>query len=147
MKRILYITEYLAIVCLLSTYGCKTPDITEGNAASIDEALVSAFIQYEDYGLYNSNADPDYTLDLLKQEMVYNTKSMKFIIQDEDRAEVFSAALSPSGQDGFYSVVTESSIGDIAEGQFRMKEVKREGDRIWLWEANNKFGLVALYEN
>lgn len=134
----------LLFAVLIPVSACKSPEITEGEAEGIDEELVAAFSGNTDYGFYSGNTDPEYTLDLLTQEMIYNTKSGKFMIQDEDRNVLVSVTLTPSGQDGFYSVEIESAEADIRKGSFRMKAVKHEGDRIWLWETGNGFGIIIL---
>ena len=73
-SKILMTAGMLSIALLFSQ--CKK--IEEEDAPQVDEGgikqeLVDAFIQQEEYGIYNENAEPETTMDLMKHEIIYNT--------------------------------------------------------------------------
>lgn len=149
MKKIAYfLFPFFALaVFSVSAIQCvKAPDVTEGENEGIDEGLVAVFVEKSDYGIYDGKSEPVYILDIMTNEMVYNVKSKKFAITDENRSAVFTAVLTERDDPEFYSVEVVSSLENAEAGQFIMKAVKKEGDRLWLWENSNRFGLVILFE-
>jgi len=67
----------------------------------------------------------------------------RFIIQDDAQKALLTVVLTPSGEESHYSVSVTSQEEGLT-GTYTMKMVKAEGEAAWLWDVENKLGVVVL---
>ena len=139
----------LAVAAFVSfAESCSTPQPEpqpEPSEVVIDEAKVTAFIENENYGVYDSDVTAVFIFDNLQHEMVYNTKACRFVIQDDFQKALLSVTLTPTAETSYYNVSVASSEEGVATGTYTMKMVKSENDMAWLWDVENRLGIIALY--
>lgn len=144
MKRI-FIYVLAAAAALVFSVSCKSPEVTEPGSgqSTIDEQKVAAFVEMADYGVYDEEVSAVFVFDKKQHELVWNTKASRFIIQDDAQMALLTVTLTPSGEESHYSV----SVTSHEEGltvTYTMKMVKAEGEAAWLWDVENKLGIVVL---
>ena len=145
MKRI-FIYVLAAAAALVFSVSCKSPEVTEpgsGQEGTIDEQKVAAFVEMADYGVYGEDVSAVFVFDKKQHELVWNTKASRFIIQDDDQKALLTVTLTPSGEESHYSVSVTSQEEGLT-GTYTMKMVKAEGEAAWLWDVENKLGVVVL---
>ena len=149
MKKI-YVRVLAAVAFASFAVACNSPQPEpqpEPSGVVIDEAKVAAFIENSDYGVYDSDVTAVFVLDKLQHEMIYNTKASRFVIQDDYQKALLSVMLTPSEEPSHYSVSVSSSQEGVAPGTYTMKMVKSENDMAWLWDVENRLGIIALIYN
>ena len=144
MKRI-FIYALAAAAALVFSVSCKSPEVTEPGSGqgTIDEQKVAAFVEIADYGVYDEEVSAVFVFDKKQHELVWNTKVSRFIIQDDAQKALLTVTLTPSGEESHYSVSVTSQEEGLT-GTFTMKMVKAEGEAAWLWDVENKLGVVVL---
>lgn len=142
----------LALMAVLGmTLSCKSPEVAEPQPeeqepvqVQIDEAKVAAFVETSDYGVYNAEVAALFVFNKKEHEAVWNTKASRFVIQDDYQKALLTVVLKPAAQEAYYSVEITAQTEGVTAGTYTMKMVKSEGETAWLWEVENKFGLVIL---
>jgi len=145
MKRI-FIYALAAAAALVFSVSCKSPEVTEpgsGQEGTIDEQKVAAFVEMADYGIYGEDVSAVFVFDKKQHELVWNTMASRFIIQDDAQKALLTVVLTPSGEESHYSVSVTSQEEGLT-GTYTMKMVKAEGEAAWLWDVENKLGVVVL---
>ena len=145
MKRI-FIYALAAAAALVFSVSCKSPEVTEpgsGQEGTIDEQKVAAFVEMADYGVYDEEVSAVFVFDKKQHELVWNTKASRFIIQDDAQKALLTVTLTPLGEESHYSVSVTSQEEGLT-GTYTMKMVKAEGEAAWLWDVENKLGVVVL---
>ena len=145
MKRI-FIYVLAAAAALVFSVSCKSPEVTEpgsGQEGTIDEQKVAAFVEMADYGVYDEEVSAVFVFDKKQHELVWNTKASRFIIQDDAQKALLTVTLTPLGEESHYSVSVTSQEEGLT-GTYTMKMVKAEGEAAWLWDVENKLGVVVL---
>ena len=144
MKRI-FIYVLAAAAALVFSVSCKSPEVTEPGSgqSTIDEQKVAAFVEMADYGVYDEEVSAVFVFDKKQHELVWNTKASRFIIQDDAQKALLTVTLTPSGEESHYSVSVTSQEEGLT-GTYTMKMVKAEGEAAWLWDVENKLGVVVL---
>ena len=144
MKRIV-IYVLAAAAALVFSVSCKSPEVTEPGSgqSTIDEQKVAAFVEMADYGVYDEEVSAVFVFDKKQHELVWNTKASRFIIQDDSQMALLTVTLTPSGEELHYSVSVASQEEGLT-GTYTMKMVKAEGEAAWLWDVENKLGIVVL---
>ena len=139
----------LAAILMLAV-SCKSVEEKEPveqepvEQGTIDEAKVAAFVETSEYGLYDTDLMPVFVFNKKEHEMVWNTKKAKFVIQDDYQCSLFSAELTSSEEELHYSVKISSDVSGVEAGTYNMKMVKSDGEAAWLWEVENKLGIIIL---
>ena len=149
MKKV-YIRVLDAVAFVSFAVACNSPQpepLPEPSGAVIDEDKVTAFVETEDYGVYDSDLADVFVFDKFQHEMVYNTKASRFVIQDNYQKALLSVTLTLSEEPSHYSVSVSSSQEGVALGTYTMKMVKSENDMAWLWDVENRLGIIALIYN
>ena len=144
MKRI-FIYALAAAAGLVFSVSCKSPEVIEPDSGQsvIDQAKVAAFVEMADYGVYDGDVSAVFVFDKKQHELVWNTKASRFVIQDDAQRALLSVVLTPSGEESHYSVSVTSQEEGLT-GTYTMKMVKAEGEAAWLWDVENKLGVVVL---
>ena len=144
MKRI-FIYVLAAAAALVFSVSCKSPEVTEPGSgqSTIDEQKVAAFVEMADYGVYDEEVSAVFVFDKKQHELVWNTKVSRFIIQDDAQKALLTVTLTPSGEESHYSVSVTSQEEGLTV-TYTMKMVKAEGEAAWLWDVENKLGVVVL---
>lgn len=144
MKRIV-IYVLAAAAALVFSVSCKSPEVTEPGSgqSTIDEQKVAAFVEMADYGVYDEEVSAVFVFDKKQHELVWNTKASRFIIQDDSQMALLTVTLTPSGEESHYSVSVTSQEEGLTV-TYTMKMVKAEGEAAWLWDVENKLGIVVL---
>ena len=144
MKRI-FIYALAAAAGLVFSVSCKSPEVIEPDSGQsvIDQAKVAAFVEMADYGVYDVDVSAVFVFDKKQHELVWNTKASRFVIQDDAQKALLTVTLTPSGEESHYSVSVTSQEEGLA-GTYTMKMVKAEGEAAWLWDVENKLGVVVL---
>ena len=144
MKRI-FIYVLAAAAALVFSVSCKSPEVTEPGSgqSTIDEQKVAAFVEMADYGVYDEEVSAVFVFDKKQHELVWNTKASRFIIQDDAQMALLTVTLTPSGEESHYSVSVTSQEEGLTV-TYTMKMVKAEGEAAWLWDVENKLGVVVL---
>ena len=145
MKRI-FIYVLAAAAALVFSVSCKSPEVTEpgsGQKGTIDEQKVAAFVEMADYGVYGEDVSAVFVFDKKQHELIWNTKVSRFIIQDDAQKALLTVTLTPSGEESHYNVSVTSQEEGLT-GTYTMKMVKAEGEAAWLWDVENKLGVVVL---
>ena len=141
---------YACVITLTIAMGllvsCKAPveKEPESQGIVIDEAKVTAFVGTYEYGVYDSDVAAVFVMDKTRHEMIYNTKAARFVIQDDDQYPLLTSVMSPAAEEGHYTVTITSSVEGLMTGTYTMKMVKSENETAWLWEVENRFGLVIM---
>lgn len=144
MKRI-FIYVLAAAAALVFSVSCKSPEVTEPGSgqSTIDEQKVAAFVEMADYGVYDEEVSAVFVFDKKQHELVWNTKASRFIIQDDSQMALLTVTLTPSGEESHYSVSVTSQEEGLTV-TYTMKMVKAEGEAAWLWDVENRLGVVVL---
>ena len=85
-------------------------------------------------------------MDKQQHEMVYNTRARRFVIQDDYQKSLLTVTLSSAEEPSQYSVSLASTAEGVANGTFTMKMVKSEDDTAWLWDLENRLGVVIMFQ-
>ena len=144
MKK-MFILAFAAVLGM--AVSCKSPEVTEPDPdpqVQIDEAKVAAFVEMSEYGVYDADVTAVFVLDKKEHEMVWNTKAARFVIQDDYQNALFTAVLTPSAEESYYSVAIASKADGVEAGTYTMKMVKSEDEAAWLWDVQNELGIVIL---
>lgn len=146
MKRIFIYALALAAALVFSV-SCKSPEVTEPGSgqSTIDEQKVAAFVEMADYGVYDEEVSAVFVFDKKQHELVWNTKASRFIIQDDAQKALLTVTLTPSGEESHYSVSVTSQEEGLT-GTYTMKMVKSEEDTAWLWDLENRLGVVIMFQ-
>ena len=145
MKRI-FIYVLAAAAALVFSVSCKSPEVTEsgsGQEGTIDEQKVAAFVEMADYGVYGEDVSAVFVFDKKQHELIWNTKASRFTIQDDAQKALLTVVLTPAGEESHYNVSVTSQEEGLT-GTYTMKMVKAEGEAAWLWDVENRLGVVAL---
>ena len=118
----------------------KEPVPTDG----IDTEKVAAFILLQNEGVYDGELTPLLLFNPLQHELVYNVKTSRFIIRNDALEPLLTVDLEADGED-VYAV--EVNGGAAVTSSSRMKLVKSQGDTAWLWDLDNKLGIIILKDN
>ena len=148
-KTIRIIAAFLLLAVSLLTACKKNPEKKDpGNKDKEVEARIAGFKALDVVGAYDGELSPLFQLSPESHEMVYNERQGTFSIQDAGLSTLFSATLTPdSGEEGCFDVQITSSVEGLTAGSFKMKEVRRENDLLWLWEEGNTIGIIILIFN
>ena len=145
MKRI-FIYVLAASAALVFSVSCKSPEVTEpgsGQEGTIDEQKVAAFVEMADYGVYGEDVSAVFVFDKKQHELIWNTKASRFTIQDDAQKALLTVVLTPAGEESHYNVSVTSQEEGLT-GTYTMKRVRAEGEAAWLWDVENKLGIVVL---
>ena len=145
MKRI-FIYVLAAAAALVFSVSCKSPEVTEpgsGQKGTIDEQKVAAFVEMADYGVYGEDVSAVFVFDKKQHELIWNTKASRFTIQDDAQKALLTVVLTPAGEESHYNVSVTSQEEGLT-GTYTMKRVRAEGEAAWLWDVENKLGIVVL---
>ena len=145
MKRI-FIYVLAASAALVFSVSCKSPEVTEpgsGQEGTIDEQKVAAFVEMADYGVYGEDVSAVFVFDKKQHELIWNTKASRFTIQDDAQKALLTVVLTPAGEESHYNVSVTSQEEGLT-GTYTMTRVKAEGEAAWLWDVENKLGIVVL---
>ena len=143
----IYVRVLAAVAFVSFAVACNSPQPEpqpEPSGVVIDEAKVAAFIENSDYGVYDSDVTAVFVLDKQQHEMIYNTKASRFVIQDDYQKALLSVMLTPSEEPSHYSVSVSSAQDGVISGTYTMKMVKSENDTAWLWDVENKMGVILM---
>ena len=134
----------LAVSCNTPAEPAEKEQTPQG--VVIDEAKVAAFVETREYGVYGSDVSAVFVMDKLQHEMVYNTRARRFVIQDDYQKSLLTVTLSSAEESSQYSVSLASTAEGVANGTFTMKMVKSEEDTAWLWDLENRLGVVIMFQ-
>ncbi len=161
MKKIVLYTMTALAIAVMATVSCKKPqepskpggeqsgEVHGGQTQDgTDAGKVAAFCELSGIGIYAADMSGVFLMDKESHDIVLEVAKSLFTLRDGTFAVLYSVKLSSEGQaEGWYSAEVASSLPDFASRTARMKEVKRSGDLLWLWEENNGFGLVIMAHN
>ena len=160
MKKTLLRVMVLALSVSLSCLSCKKPPVPptddgkeeagpgegepgEGEeTGDRDKEKMAAFSLMDGIGVYSADFSPLFQFDADTQEIRYRVGERRMIVQNSSSlAQVLSLTLSAAGDDGTESAAIAS---DKLSRSVTVKEIKRDGDLVWLWAVDGSCGIIAL---
>ena len=123
-------------VILACAVSCKKGP--EPGKEGIDAS--EAFLLKEEVGVYGSV--PLFVFDADAHEIVYNVKTSRMTVHDDNLEELLCVEFLPSGADGYS--VTITGVDTPYQGAAEMKLLRTKEDLAWLWDAGQGLGVIVL---